>query len=42
MLAALNAVLAEMCEERRQGEAAASFVDVQQDQATVQPNPSEK
>ena len=40
MLAALNAVLAEMREERRQGEAAASFVDVQQGQepATVQPN----
>ena len=40
MLAALNAVLVEMREERRQVEAAGSFVDVQQGQerATVQPN----
>ena len=40
MLAALNVVLVEMREERRQVEAAGSFVDVQQGQerATVQPN----
>jgi hypothetical protein len=40
MLAALNAVLAEMREERRQAEALGSFVDGQQGQepTTVQPN----
>jgi hypothetical protein len=40
MLAALNAVLAEMREERRQAEASGSFVDAQhgQEPATVQPN----
>jgi hypothetical protein len=40
MLAALNAVLAEMREERRQAEASGSFVDVLQGQepTTVQPN----
>jgi hypothetical protein len=40
MLAALNAVLAEMREERRQAEASGSVVDVLQGQepATVQPN----
>jgi len=40
MLAALNAVLAEMREERRQAEASVSFVDAQQGQepATAQPS----
>ena len=40
MLAALNALLAEMREERRQVEASGSFVDAQhrQEPATVQPN----
>jgi hypothetical protein len=40
MLAALNALLAEMREERRQAEASGSFVDAQhrQEPATVQPN----
>ena len=40
MLAALNALLAEMREERRQAEAWGSFVDAQhrQEPATVQPN----
>ena len=40
MLAALNALLAEMREERRQAEASSSFVDAQhrQEPATVQPN----
>ena len=40
MLAALNAVLAEIREERRQAEASGSFVDGQQGQepTTVQPN----
>jgi hypothetical protein len=40
MLAALNGLLAEMREERRQAEASGSFTDAQHDQepATVQPN----
>ena len=40
MLAALNALLAEMREERRQAEASGSLVDAQhrQEPATVQPN----
>ena len=40
MLAALNALLSEMREERRQAEASGSFVDAQhrQEPATVQPN----
>ena len=40
MLAALNALLAEMREERRQAEGSGSFVDAQhrQEPATVQPN----
>ena len=35
MLAALNAVLAEMREERRQAEASGSFVDAQQGQESA-------
>jgi hypothetical protein len=40
MLAALNDLLAEMREERRQAEASGSFVDAQhrQEPATAQPN----
>ena len=40
MLAALNGLLAEMREERRQAEASGSFADAQhgQEPATVQPN----
>ena len=40
MLAALDALLAEMREERRQGEASGNFIDTQhgQEPETVQPN----
>ena len=41
MLAALNSLLAEMREERKQVEASGNFVDAQhgQEPATAQPNP---